>query len=250
MSDNYKEQLAFLRGLQEIDLGLYECQLRLNDLPNQLKEDKVAFEAIKAEFDALNSELEEVQKQKKTDETDLEDSSKKLVAREAKLYAIKTNKEYQAALKEVSEGKRLNREREDRVLRAMEKIEELSQKNEQQKSQYDEKESALSKKRKELETEEAQINNTIEGFKVRRPELVSKIERKVLRQYDFIRKRYSDALVEIADGTCHGCHRRIPPQILNEMLRQEEFKRCPSCQRFTYIEEVKKSDDEETSEEA
>ena len=172
---------------------------------------------------------------KRTDESELAASVEHLREREAKLYAIKTNKEYQAAIKEVSEGKRMNREREDRILAAMERIEALSKEITQLESECAEKEGALTAGREAVQAEEEAILARIKTESARRPELLRRIEKDVLRKYDTVRSRHAQAMAGVTQGICQGCSTRVPPQLYNEMLRRESFKVCPSCQRLLYV---------------
>jgi predicted nucleic acid-binding Zn-ribbon protein len=242
MTTDFHEQLALLRQLQDIDLNLHQGQLTLSELPGRIKDDEAEFDAVKGEFEGAKQELLDVEKQKRTDESDLEASVTHLREREAKLYAIKTNKEYQAAIKEVSEGKRINREREDRVIQAMEKIEALKQKITQLDKDFAEKKAKIEEKRKALAAEEAEVRRKMQEDAVHRPGIAAKIEKGLLRKYDFVRRRYAMAVTEVKDGACCGCSTRVTPQLLNEMLRGDDWKICPSCQRLIYIDASK--DDE------
>ena len=237
-SDNFQEQLGILRQLQEIDLNLHKCKVVLDGLPQRLQATESALAEVTEALEGAKAEMAELEHTRRTDEADLEASVEHLREREAKLYAIKTNKEYQAALKEVSEAKRLNREREDRILAAMERIEELTQKSAQLETDFADKEKAYKAKKEEVDTEEKGLRQTMEEGQAKRPDLTSRIEKETQRKYDFIRQRYADALAPVVNEICQGCSRRIPPQLFNEMLRQEKIKVCPNCQRMLYVMEV------------
>jgi len=242
MPTDYQAQLSLLCDLQKIDLNLFQHQQVLNNFPERIREVEDAFGEVKTVMDGIKDELAAVEEQKKTDETELGESSELLREREAKLYSIKTNKEYQAAIKEISGGKRLNREREDRILQGMEKIEELTQKSTQLESEYADKKAALDKAKAELKAEEDEITKLMAESAKKRPEIEEKLDKAIYRKYEFIRKRYTDALVQIENGACNGCSRMLPPQTLNEMLRGGEFKHCPSCQRLLYVDQNVKKD--------
>ena len=235
MPEKFQEQLTVLRELQEIDLNLHKCRVVLNGLPQRLHETESALAAVSAELEGTKAELAELEHTRRTDEADLAASVEHLREREAKLYAIKTNKEYQAALKEISEAKRQNREREDRILAAMERIEELTQKSTQLEKDFADKEGAYKAKKEEVDAEEKVLRQTVDEGEAKRPDLTSRLEKEIQRKYDFIRQRYADALVPVINEICQGCSRRIPPQLYNEMLRQKEPKVCPNCQRLIYV---------------
>ena len=248
MTTDFREQLIYLRKLQEIDLDLHNSQIELNSLPERMAEEQAAFDAVRAELEAVMAELKAVEAKKKEDEGNVQESVEHLRERETKLYAIKTNKEYQAAIKEITDGKRINREREDRVLQAMEKIEELTQKSTQLDSEFADKKSAFDLKKKEIEQETEEIKKRMAEESKNRPEIVSKIEKSLLKKYDFIRRRYKLAVAEVVNGACEGCMRRVPPQMLNEMLRIDDCKICSSCQRMIYIDLEKREAEAQKSE--
>ncbi|MFH0800146.1 MAG: C4-type zinc ribbon domain-containing protein [Pseudomonadota bacterium] len=247
MTVAFQEQLALIRELQEIDLNLHSLQASLDALPGQLKEVESAYTAVKGELEAAEAELAAVEKARRDDEAELAASVDHLRTREAKLYAIKTNKEYQAALKEVAESKRQNREREDRILQAMEKIETLTKNITQLRAETADKEGVWRTKLEEVKAEEAKIHEKMESDKSRRPDLAARIDKVTIRKYEFVRQRYAQASAGVIGGICQGCSTRIPPQLFNEMLRREELRACPSCQRLIYVIEAAEGDSESGS---
>lgn len=238
MSAPFEEQLALICELQEIDLNLHNLQKQIDSFPQQISDLEQAYSAAKALLDGATSELSGVEKAKITDETELAESADNLRNREARLYAIKTNKEYQASLKEIAEGKRINREREDRLLQHMEQIEALTQKITQLNQDFADKDSAYRAKQGELEKLKDDLLREMEKDITRRPAVAAKIDKFILRKYDFVRQRYPKAVTSVSGGVCESCSTRIPPQLFNEMLKRIEFKACPSCQRLIFVREV------------
>jgi predicted nucleic acid-binding Zn-ribbon protein len=51
--------------------------------------------------------------------------------------------------------------------------------------------------------------------------------------------------VDVKNGSCGGCHRQIPPQLFNVLLRQETLEQCPHCQRFIFVDVEKLKKPEE-----
>lgn len=235
MTDSFQEQFAHILELQQIDLNLHKMQNVLDGIPARLADLLATYTVAKEALEGAQKELADVEKAKREDEAAVADSTEHLRNREAKLYAIKTQKEYQAALKEVSDGRRMNREREDRILASMEKIEGLTQKITQLSEGFADKESAYRTKDEELKKEEVAIRAEMEKELSFRPELIAKIDKILIRKYDFVRRRYENAVVAVIGGVCHGCSTKVPPQLYNEMLRRNEFKVCPNCQRLIYV---------------
>lgn len=236
MTAQFEEQLSLICELQKIDLDLHNLQKRLDSFSDEIREEAATYNTAKNLLGAAEAELAEVEKAKRTDEMELAASVENLRNREARLYAIKTNKEYQAAIKEVSEGKRINKEREDRILQAMEKAEALTQKITQLKKEYADKEVVYNMKLAALKEDEKNIHKAMEEDVARRPLVLAKIEKVILNKYEFVKQRYAVAVACVSSGVCQGCSTRVPPQLFNEMLRRETFKTCPNCQRLIYVE--------------
>ncbi|MFH1830135.1 MAG: C4-type zinc ribbon domain-containing protein [Pseudomonadota bacterium] len=245
MTASFEEQFSILCELQEIDYNLHILRRKLNELPAKIADVQAAFNSVKHNLETHRAELSELEQTRRTDEIELEDQTVHMREREAKLYAIKTNKEYQAALKEISEGKRLNREREDRIIQAMERIETLKKEITQLEKDFAEKEAGFNVAQQAIQKEDDEIRRQIDEKSARRPELEGRIENDVLRKYNVMKQRYSDALVGVVSGICQGCSRRIPPQLYNEMLKRESLRVCPNCQRLIYVAAAPASDEEE-----
>ena len=69
--------------------------------------------------------LEELERKYRQLEAELNDSREKAKAKEAKLYELKTTKEFQASTKEVSTTKKLNLEQETQLIQLLDQIEKL-----------------------------------------------------------------------------------------------------------------------------
>ena len=41
-------------------------------------------------------------------------------------------------------------------------------------------------------------------------------------------------MVSVLNESCGGCHRRLPPQIVNEVYLNAAIVTCPSCNRILY----------------
>ncbi len=204
-------------------------------LPERIAAVESAYREVKDSIDQAKQEMAEAEKSRRHEEMELTSAVDHARQREAKLYAIKTTKEYQAALKEIAETKKLNKEREDRILGLMEQIDVLTKKITQLETDLTDKEAAYRKEDEALKVEEAELVKTLEGIESRRPEIVSKLDIKLVRKYDFVRQRYPDALVHVEKGVCQGCSMNVPPQLFNEMLKYNEFKNCPSCHRLIFV---------------
>ena len=64
---------------------------------------------------------------------------------------------------------------------------------------------------------------------------VKKVKAALLRKYEQIReKRDGVAMVGVTNGVCLGCYMNVPPQLYNELLREDKLHACPTCNRLLY----------------
>ncbi|TMB16396.1 MAG: hypothetical protein E6J71_16415 [Deltaproteobacteria bacterium] len=81
----------------------------------------------------------------------------------------------------------------------------------------------------------AHLAAEIERERARRSELVQTVDSDLRRKYELIfSRRGGVAVVEIRGGICQGCRMRVPPQLFNEIQRNQHVILCPSCQRILF----------------
>jgi len=87
----------------------------------------------------------------------------------------------------------------------------------------------------ELRETLARLSGEIERERATRSELVQTIDGDLRRKYEMILSRRGGlAVVEVRSGICQGCRMRVPPQLFNQIQRNEEVILCPSCQRMLF----------------
>lgn len=237
MATDLKSQLALLKSLQEIDVILHQIERDLNSIPIKLEEAGYGLKSLKQEIIQKEAQKETLEKQKKSAELDIEAEFSRLKERETKLYAIKTNKEYQAAIKEIADAKQSNKDREDTLLGLMEKIDTLAQEITQLSEGIADKEKAFAEAEAEIRKNEGSLKSERDRLAAQSTEEAKAVEPKVLREYRFIQKKFSDALALTSNGICLGCNKRVPPQVYIELQKWKELIECPNCHRILFYQE-------------
>ena len=112
-----KEQLAALEKLQQIDSELSGMEINLIKYPkeislleNKLTKDKENIVELQQQLQTLQSSRDQLEKT-------LEQNNQNIKSTENRLFEIKTNKEYVALQKEISESKKSNSEIEKKILK-------------------------------------------------------------------------------------------------------------------------------------
>ncbi|MEF3168897.1 MAG: hypothetical protein K6360_06135 [Deltaproteobacteria bacterium] len=230
-----KIDLEPVLAIQEVDLAIRDLVVEKEKAPERLKALAALLSEREAGLVALEERRRELQGKKTEIEDELELDQVRLGKSQTKLTSIKTNREYQALLKEIEEIKKTNKAREDEILAILEELDGIA-------AQMDEKRKVIEETRKEMDAEErrlkgllAEIDEKIASLQRERDEKVVSVPKDILARYDFLRqKRGGLAIVEVRQSVCTGCNMNIPPQLYNELLRNEKIHFCPTCQRIIY----------------
>lgn len=227
-----KESVQLLVKIGEIDLKIADCTERL-DAVIQLKAErqKTADDAgaAKAKMEANHEAL---LVEKRGLESDITEWSDAIRDKEARLYSIKTNKEYQASLKETADLKGKVRVAEDRVLALDEKISALSAELTQLSTEMTDKTSELESRMATLSQEELDLRHQAEVLSQERQALTVQLDTPLLRHYDRIHGMHAMAIVPVRDGVCTGCDMKISPRLVIDVRRQETIVSCTNCGRL------------------
>ncbi len=236
-----KDQLKLLYEIQKIDTSIDRSQAMQRKYEQQIEE----IEAQRArEAEVLTSSQERLQaatKEHAAHETALkgiEDQKKKI---EDKLHAIKTNKEYQAALQEIETIKQKIGGKEDEIITAIDAIEAAKEDVKQAEASVSEITARSEEKKEHIEHTLKEYLAYIENEKQRREQIVSQVEADLLQSYQKLKAAHKGVAVALADNEqCMGCSMKIPPQIYNEVVLGEKLIICPHCRRILFVDREEK----------
>ena len=229
------EEIKQLTDLQVIDLqiaGLDEeieaGQAEIGKLLSTIEDRRTSIEELQAKVEAAEARQREL-------EAEQEDELGRIKDRQSKLMQVQTNREYHSLLKEIEDGKKANKEREEEAIQLMEQIESLTLIMDEQKglSQGDDKQ--LAREKKKVNGEASKLNEKKGGFAKKRETMIKKFSTSLLKKYDMLRERRNGrAVVGVVNGVCQGCFMNIPPQQFNDLLKGEKMLFCPTCNRILY----------------
>lgn len=231
-----EKQILLLRELQETELkirGLKGDQerypLRIRELDERLTSEKEAALREKERLQAL-------EKERRRKEGELNEEGERIKKTKGRLFEVKTNKEYQALLHEIELMENSTGKKEDEILAILEETDQLGE-------SVSEREGALVVVEKEIraeisETEEklGRLVEEIAATEKRREDIIKTLDKELMRAYETLKARRGTALAAVKRGACQGCYVNIPPQMFNEVRRNDRLIRCPNCSRFLYWE--------------
>jgi predicted nucleic acid-binding Zn-ribbon protein len=234
-------EIKLLIGLQDCDTRARYVQEKIEYGPAKIKELEDGLNTIEKQVTEEAKQLETYELEKRQVERDIEDLDRKIEKSNIKLSNIKSNKEYQAALKEIDDLKAEKTLLEDKVLEIMEETEELQERYAAAKSKRVDLRQAVEKDKDKILKELKALDLDLQNLKKERARFCEAIDENLLKRYDFLREHRADlAISPVIKGVCQTCHIGIPPQVFNELIRGDELLSCPNCKRIIYWGENEK----------
>ena len=239
-----KEQLSFLVELQKLDLMVSRLHIRKKELPEKITTMDEEFRAFVSGVDEEKKRLDELNKRHKDKEEKLKRGLETLKKTKDRLLEVKTNKEYQAILKEIETIEKKNSEIEDEVITAMEELDHIRlMLNTKEKELGAFREQHDQNKRK-IEEELSLLDVDLLSYQEQIQQIAGLIHGQLLKRYEIIKGAKNGlAVISVWKEVCGGCHMNIPPQLYIELQKYEELLSCPNCNRIIYWRDQDKSSD-------
>jgi predicted nucleic acid-binding Zn-ribbon protein len=231
-----QEQINYLIQLQQLDNTIELTLIHSQENPRKIDLVDQETQKVQEAFQNFKKEMEEIKKQRRVLEREVDEFDQKIKKSQVKLMEVKTNKEYRAMLTEIEELKKFKAGKEDLLLEFLERAEEGAKKEKAMKGEMEAKIAEGKLIKKGLEKEARGYEEEISELNRKRKELGTRVDSSLLRQYEFLKKRLKGmAVAEVREATCLGCHMLLPPQLYNELHRQDRIITCPSCLRILYL---------------
>ena len=233
------QELELLYVLQQIDSKIRETEKNRERFPEEIQRIEEHIERASEELKTLEDEIEERKKRRRALEQELTRKEDEVTKTKRRYPELKTNKEYEAYLKELDKAKLEMSRMEDEILLIMEEVDRLDKVHGEGRSRFEKTETAGNEKIQEIKSKLDSIEDVLSREEAKRKEIVVCLPSESLAKYDMIRpKRNGQAVVEVSKDTCQGCQMNIPPQLVVELLKTREVIQCPNCQRIFVHKEI------------
>lgn len=233
------DQLNVLIELQEIDTAIRMRRQEEASFPERLRLLEQQSIENREGLDKVREALQEAQKNKRERDRDLETGIQKVEKLKGRTSEIKTNKEYQALLKEIETAEHENKAIEDEILTLMEKIDSAATQITTAETQAGERDAAIQAEKKQLEEAQTALEQQLKSQEEERQTIVARIPLQLLTQYqNLLNMSGGRAVVEAWDESCSGCRMRIQPQLFVNIKKNENINTCPHCNRILYFKEA------------
>ena len=224
-----------LIGLQGCDTRIMTIARKKNEGPLKIKQFEQSLGEVETQVEQELQQLEACKKERREVEREIEELEHRIEKSNVKLSTIKSNKEYRAALKEISDVGKEKTSREDRAIELMEEIELLEEKCAAGREKMKQVKEQFEADREKVLTELTALEQDLEALQEERARFCRNIDEELLKRYDHLRKhKQGVAITPVLKGVCQACHLGIPPQKFNELLKGSQLMSCPNCKRIIY----------------
>jgi len=230
-----REQLETLAVLQGIDLEVKKHKDAQTERVKEIERREGEIARLAAEVKTLRDAWEEKDGVRKGKEQTIHDASRKATEKRMRMNQIKNIKELQALQREIGAIKESNSIVEEELIEVMTDLEGqeeiLKHKEEELTGLRDD----WNGKRESLEAEVAAMEDKIAQTRDAREATASRLNDDLMGKYEMLfDRRGGTAVVAVSSAICQACYMNIPPQLWNDVLRNERVNLCPSCQRILF----------------
>ncbi len=232
-----KDLIASLRALQEVDQQRLEAEKERRAITERVEQLSMMLSELENDLADKREKLKEAERWYKEREKELKEDNEKIRRAQTRLNGLSKPKEFAAVQREIETLRRGNAQKEEEIQKLRTVMEEFQ-------GAVMEEDEKLGTMRAELAQEESSTGTRVRELDGRLKALATdhqSYERDIppdtLRRYRRIQRSWQGmAVAEVnAKGSCGGCHRQVPPQLFNILLRNDSLESCPFCNRFLYV---------------
>jgi predicted nucleic acid-binding Zn-ribbon protein len=227
-----------LRKLQGIDVEIAKLRAELDRWPAIVAEKSKDVEAAIGAVEAKAAEIKALRVEADGQELKLKSGEAEVGKVKGNLLKVKTNREYEAILKEIEGIKAENSQIEEKIIGLLDRIQALEADLRELKAEQKRAEGEVADHEKQARAECVEIEAEIGVLDGRRSECAKGVTPEVLEQYERIRLGRSGlAVVPVVDNVCQGCFMSLTAQEINTLLlSRDSLIQCRNCQRILFLE--------------
>jgi predicted nucleic acid-binding Zn-ribbon protein len=230
-----QDNLLKLITLQDLDNKIRACRQYAEEGPTKIKAVREKLTALEAEKAVLDEKLAANAQARRELEAFTEDLTQRKITNQGRQKKTRSNNEYRAIMKEADAIAANLTAKEDELLAVMAEAEKLQ-------AQAPPLAAEIELETKEFLGKEAVIKELLEQSGVqeavalkKREEVLPTIPADLMSRYNTIaQNRDGQALSPVVQGLCRVCRLSIPPQLYNELQKNDKLLTCPNCARILY----------------
>ena len=221
--------------LQGLDIEIRKVLSLLDKIPAQVEAIDRKIEAATQTLNQARENLSLNQKKRRDLEGEVKDIKAHISKYKLQLNQVKTNREYQSLLKEVSDNQQKIDRLEEEIIGELLNADQIEadiraavECDREEKTRFDREKTTLAGEREYWEEQ-------VRDLEARKQALLPQIPEDQAALYERIALRMGgQALSPVTDDFCILCHVRIRPQMLSELIEKSEILLCENCGRILY----------------
>jgi predicted nucleic acid-binding Zn-ribbon protein len=228
------DQIRALEELAAFDADLKTLDEQINAERSTLQGLKGSLKRLEDKIAADRNTLGASDKTRNELIADVRQMMQQLEHSREKMNRARTERETNAAQRELEELRKLIRDREDEIGK-------LTTDSDAQRVALEGTEAEAKKIQDELGSKEGDISSNLSNVERQRASKWSeresaakKLPPVLFRRYETIRSRRGSGIAQTTDGTCKACNMALPPQLFHRLRREPLLEQCPSCNRIIY----------------
>jgi hypothetical protein len=186
----------------------------------------------------LRAELDSVDKQRRAREAEAQDTATKRDKFQSQSAVVKTNKEYTTLMHEIDAHAKRIAEIEDEILVAMETAERVGDEVRRADANARQVAQEVEKETDELRARLAEVERRLASAIEDRMQILEVLGVSTKKLYERAVKARGSGIARIEQSTCSGCHRSVPPEVINRVTAGEVHI-CVSCQRIFVLADAR-----------
>ena len=233
-----REEIKMLIQLQELDATVRKLKLTKDKLAKEAAEADRAVQAEKQTLTDKSSEAKSFRMALDKRELDLKEVEGRIKKLEVQLNTVKSNKEYAAFQHEIL-GLKADKSRvEDEILKMFEQSEQQQKEIKLLAAKAEEATSAVSERRKAIQTALQDADARVERVLKERNELSQKIPPAFRNPYERLLTRSDGrAMAACRNFVCNGCRMSLTTNTVSLLMGGDKLIYCQSCGRILYLAE-------------
>ena len=179
--------------------------------------------------------MADTEKQRRALEHETEDLTQHQAPNQTRQLKARDNNEFRAIMKEADNIVANLTAKEDELLTVIGAAEKLQAALPPLKARLAEEEPLFAQAEADLLKAAKESEEGLEAALKRRQELIPAVEPADLSRYNTIaQNRDGQAIAPVVEGMCRVCRLSIPPQLFNELQKNDKLITCPNCARILY----------------
>jgi predicted nucleic acid-binding Zn-ribbon protein len=219
------QKLEALVKLQAIDSKIDELKKLRGDLPDEVQDLEDEIEGYKTRLQRHETELKDLEESIKKNKEGAKEAEKLIKKYTEQQKNVRNNREFDAITKEIELQELEIQICEKRVKEAKDLVQSKKDDIEKTNALIAERSQHLENKKKELDEILAESQEEEKKLLADREKATKKIEDKLLKYYERLRKSLSNglAVVRVVRGAAEGCNIVIPPQKIAEIREKKKI---------------------------